>query len=249
MLFNGLQVIKTIRFSSERNLGPAAQFARVYNARNVDELIFIDLNATAQKREPDYDTILEVFNECFMPLTIGGGIHSIEHVERLMKIGADKVCVQSEALLRPEFITEIAKTYGSQAAVVSIDAKKINGDYYVFKNRGKENTGILVTEWVKKIEKFGAGEIFLNSIDTDGMLQGYDIELIKKVTSIATIPVIACGGAGKVQDIIDAVTTGGSNAAALASMFHYSGHTPNSIKERMDKVGIPVRLMREHYES
>ncbi len=243
MLSNGLHLIKTIKFDTIRNLGNPVQTARVYNSRNVDELIFIDMKATEEKRGPAFDVVEEIAKECFMPLTIGGGIHSIKDIEDLLKIGADKISINSEAVNNPGFINQAAQKFGSQCVAVSIDAKKIGKDYYVFKNRGRENTGLKVSAWAKEVEKLGAGEIFLTSIDRDGTMEGYDLNLIKKVSKSVTIPVIACGGAGKVQDIIDAVKMGGADAVSLASMFHYSGHTANSIKERMNKSGISVRLM------
>ncbi|MCD4761438.1 glycosyl amidation-associated protein WbuZ [bacterium] len=245
MLFNGFHLVKTIKFGQMRTLGNPIQVARVYNNRNVDELIFMDLLASQEKRQPEYPVIKDMANECFMPLTIGGGIHSLEQVDRLMKIGADKIAINSKAINDPKFITKAANKYGSQCIVVGIDAKYENKDYFVFHDRGTKNTGITVVEWIKKVKKYGAGEIFLNSIDRDGMMEGYDLKLIKKVTDITSVPVIACGGAGKVQDIIDAVLIGNADAASLASLFHYSGHTANSIKKRMAKAEIPVRLMKK----
>lgn len=243
MLFNGFNLIKTIRFDQTRNLGNAVQMARVYNSRNVDELIFIDMKATEENRRPEFNTVKDIVAECFMPLTIGGGIHSIEDIYGLLKIGTDKICLNSEALNNPGFITETAKKFGSQCIVVSIDTKKSGKEYFVFKNRGAVNTKKTAVQWAKEVEKLGAGEIFLTSIDRDGTMEGYDLELIKKVTTAVSIPVIACGGAGKVKDIIDAVKVGGADAVSLASMFHYSGHTPNSIKERMKSAKIPVRII------
>jgi len=215
----------------------------VYNSRNVDELIFIDLSATEENRSPDFDVISDIMQECFMPVTIGGGIHLLKDIEKLLKTGADKICINSVTTTNPEFITQAAKKFGSQCIVVSIDAKKIGNEHYVFKNRGTKNTKKLVTLWAKEVEKLGAGEILVNSVDKDGTMTGYDLVLIKKVSSAVSIPVIACGGAGKVQDIIDAVKIGGADAVSLASMFHYSGHTANSIKERMAKAGISVRIL------
>ncbi|OGN30442.1 MAG: imidazole glycerol phosphate synthase subunit HisF [Candidatus Yanofskybacteria bacterium RIFCSPLOWO2_02_FULL_41_13] len=243
MLFNGLHLIKTIQFDQIRNLGNPVQMARVYNSRNVDELIFIDMKATEEDRPPAYEIIKDIIAECFMPLTVGGGIHSIEVIHRLLKIGADKVCINSEAINNPAFVTAAAKKFGSQCIVISIDVKQVRKDHYVFKSRGRENTNITVIEWVKQVEKLGAGEIFLTSIDKDGTMDGYDLDLIKKVSSAVSVPVIACGGAGKVQDIIDAVKLGGADAISLASIFHYGGHTPNSIKQRMYNAGIPVRFI------
>jgi len=243
MLFNGFNLIKTIKFNTVRNLGNPVQMAKVYNSRNVDELIFIDMKASEENRSPSLEIIKNITKECFMPLTIGGGIHSIENIQKLLKIGADKISINSEALVHSEFVTQAAKKFGSQCVVVSIDAKRIGKDHYVFRNRGRENTKLKAVDWAKKVEKLGAGEIFLNSIDQDGVMKGYDLELIKKVSSAVSIPVIACGGAGKVQDIIDTVKIGGADAVSLASMFHYSGHTSNSIKERMQGSKIPVRIL------
>ncbi len=243
MLFNGLNLVKTIEFDETRNLGNPIQTARVYNSRNVDELVFIDLKATEEKREPLYEVIEDVVKECFMPLTIGGGIHSLSDISRLLKIGADKISINSEAIKNPVFITRAAEKFGSQCIVVSMDAKKIGNEHYIFSNRGKVNTKKTAIQWSKEVEERGAGEIFLNSVDKDGTMSGYDLDLINKVVKSVSIPVIACGGAGKVQDIIDAVKIGGADAVSLASMFHYSGHTANSIKERMDTAGIPVRIL------
>lgn len=244
MLYNGLSLVKTIQFGPMRNLGNPIQMARVYNQRNVDELIFIDLKATEEKRPPLYSVIADVIQECFMPLTVGGGIHSLDDISKLLAIGADKISINSEALKNPGFITQAAHSFGSQCVVVSIDARKIGDKHMVFKNHGTENTGLEASAWAKKVEELGAGEIFLTSIDNDGKMQGYDLELVKKVAGAVSIPVIASGGAGKAQDIIDAAKAG-ADAVALASMFHYSGHTANSIKERMSEAGLPVRIIRK----
>ena|SRR3989338_1639470 len=249
MLFNGFHLVKTISFGQIRNLGNPIQMARVYNSRNVDELIFIDLAATEERREPEYDTITEIMKECFMPVTIGGWITKIADVDRLMRIGADKIAINNAAIVCPEFITELAEKFGSQCVVISIDGKRVGEEHYVFTHRGTVNTGIPVTTWVEKVTARGAGEIFLTSVDQDGTMAGYNLPLIAAAADATTIPVIACGGAGKVQDIIDAVLVGHANAVSLASIFHYGGHTVNSIKERMHKAGIPVRLMRENYET
>lgn len=241
MLFNGFSLVKTIQFDQMRNLGTPIQMARVYNARNVDELIFIDLMASEERRSPLYDIVADIVQECFMPLTIGGGIHSLDDISKLLGIGADKVSINNEAIVNPDFIGRAAQKFGSQCVVVSMDVRYSNGEHHVFKDRGKERTGSTAVEWAAEIERRGAGEIFLTSIDRDGTMTGYDLALIKKVSSAVGIPVIASGGAGRVQDIIDAATIGGADAVSVASMFHYSGHTANSIKSRMKAAGIPVR--------
>ncbi len=243
MLFNGFNLIKTIKFNNIRNLGNPIQTARVYNSRNVDELIFIDMKASEEKREFFYEVAENIVKECFMPLTLGGGIHSLEDISKLLKIGADKVSLNSEALKNPKFITLAAEKFGSQAVVVAIDAKLKKGEHYVFVNRGKEETGKKVTDWAKEVQSLGAGEILLTSIDRDGTMEGYDGDLVRKVIAAVPIPVIANGGAGQVQDIIDVIKKSGADAVALASMFHYSGHTANSIKRRLHEAGIPVRIV------
>lgn len=241
MLFNGFNLIKTIKFENIRNLGNPIQAARVYNSRGVDELIFIDMKASEEKREIFYDIVEDIAKECFMPLTFGGGIHSLEDISKLLKIGADKVSINSEAIENPQFIQQAAKKFGSQCIVVSIDVKLEGDDYFVFKNRGRQNTGMKATDWAREVESLRAGEILLNSVDQDGVMQGYDCDLVKKIISCVSLPVIALGGAGKVHDIIDVIKIGGANAAALSSMFHYSGHTANSIKRRMLEAGILTR--------
>lgn len=244
MLYNGIHIVKTVKFGEMRTLGNPVQYAKVYDSRNVDELIFIDLAATEENRKIDLELIRNLMLECFMPVTIGGGIKTIQNITDLLKTGADKICVNTAAIENPGFITQAAKVFGSQCIVVSIDAKKIGKEHYVFKNRGRENTKIKAADWAKKMEEAGAGEIFLTSINQDGVMKGYDLDLIKKVKSSVSIPVIACGGAGKRQDIIDAVKIGGADAVSLASMFHYTGHTANSIKEKMAKAGIKVRFIK-----
>lgn len=243
MLFNGFNLVKTIKFDQIRNLGNPVQMARVYNSRNIDELVFLDMKATEEKRGPNFKVVKDIMNECFMPVTIGGGIHSIQDIDKLLKIGADKICINSEAINNPAFITSAAKKFGSQCVVVSIDVKKLGSEYFVLKNRGVVNTKKTAVQWAKEVEKLGAGEILLTSIDRDGTMEGYDLKLVKKVSSAVSVPVIACGGAGRVRDVIDVVKLGGADAVSLSSMFHYSGHTSNSIKERMRKSKISVRIL------
>lgn len=243
MLFNGFNLIKTIEFTNIRNLGNPTQMARVYNSRHADELIFIDMKATEDHRPPLYDVVENIVKECFMPLTIGGGIRSLEDIERFLKIGADKVALNTIVLQNPEFLKQAAEKYGRQCLVVSLDVKKVDNEYSVFTDRGRTNTGITALNWAKQVENLGAGELFLNSIDRDGQMGGYDCTLVSQISGGVSIPVIACGGAGKVQDIIDVIQIGHASAAALSSMFHYSGHTFNTIKQRMSEAGIPVRLI------
>lgn len=242
MLFNGLHLVKTTQFAQPRTLGNPVQFARVYNSRNVDELIFIDILASAEQREPAFDLIAEVFKECFMPLTVGGGIRTMAHVDRLMKIGADKIIINSEAIHNPAFITAVAQKYGSQCVVVAIDVKKENDKYYVFDGRGKRNTQQSLERWAQTVEARGAGELFINAIDRDGMMTGYDIELIENVSTAVSVPVIACGGAGSPGHVVEAVIRGRADAVSLASLFHYTEYTPQRVKEALAAAGVPVRV-------
>ncbi|PIR92262.1 imidazole glycerol phosphate synthase subunit HisF [Candidatus Falkowbacteria bacterium CG10_big_fil_rev_8_21_14_0_10_44_15] len=243
MLFNGLQLVKTVNFEQMRTIGNPIQTARIYNQRNVDELVFIDITASQEKREPAFDLISGIFNECFMPLSVGGGIHNIEEADKLIKIGADKVIFNSEAINNPSFITKVAKKYGSQSVVVSIDVRKQGDKHIVFYERGLKNTGMRAEEWSARVERLGAGEIFLNSIDRDGTQLGYDIDLIKSVSKVVSLPVVACGGAGNVGHVVNAVKVGKADAVSLASLFHYTGLTPRNVKEALYKAGSPVRLM------
>lgn len=242
MLYNGSHIIKTIKFKNARTLGNPTQFARVYNSRNVDELIFIDILATKEKRDPDYKLIKDISKECFMPVAIGGGIKNLSQVKKLIGIGADKIIINHAAINDPGFIVKISEKFGSQALIVSMDAKRIGNEHYVFGENGTKNSKIKVSDWAKKVEKLGAGEIFLNSIDNDGVMKGYDITLIKKVTSAVSIPVIACGGAGNAKHIIKAITSGQADAVSLSSIFHYTENTNNLIKKTLKKSGINVRL-------
>lgn len=244
MLCNGFHLIKTIQFSQLRTLGNPIQTAKVYNSRNVDELIFIDMLASQENREPAYELIADVMQECFMPVAIGGGLKKIEHIDKLMKAGADKVVINSAAIANPKFITAAAKKYGSQCIVAGIDAKKERGEHFVYRLRGTDNAMMEVAAWAKRLELLGAGEIFLNSIDRDGIMRGYDLELIKKVIAAVSVPVIACGGAGTPEDCVAAVKVGHADAVSLSSVFHYTQYTPNNIKQAFIKADIPARLIK-----
>ncbi len=243
LLYDGYILVKTVRFLMPRNIGVPVQSARVFNSREVDELIFLDINATKENRDIDLEIVREVALECFMPLTIGGGVRSVDGIRQLLKAGADKVAINSQAIKRPSFIKEASNIFGAQCIVVSIDAKKIgDGMYEVYSEGGKKPTGLDVVDWAKRVGVLGAGEILLNSIDNDGVMRGYDLELIRLVSNAVSIPVIACGGAGKLQDFVDAVKVGGTSAVAAASIFQYTQTTPMNIKEHMAKEGIPTRI-------
>lgn len=242
LLKNG-RMIKTIKFSKERDVGDPVSAAKIYNAQNVDELVFLDITASKEKRKAFFNIIDKVSKECFMPLTVGGGVRNLEDVRWLLLTGADKVIINTAAAEHPNFIDEAAKKFGSQCIVVSIDVKKgIDGKFRVFAESGRQPTGWEAREWAKEVEKLGAGEILLTSIDQDGMMNGYEIGLIKQVAEAVSIPVIASGGAGSLQDLVDVVKAGAA-AMAAASIFHFTDQSPIKARSFMRNAGLNVRFV------
>lgn len=242
VLFKNGIVVKTKKFTETRNIGSCINVVRVYNSREVDELVFLDIEATREDRKLPIAIVREVLDECFMPLTVGGGVKTIEDISTLLKIGADKVSINSGALKRPEFISEAAKVFGAQCVVVSIDAKKVGDGYVVFSEGGSKPTGIDPVSWAKKCEELGAGEILITSIDNDGMMEGYDVGLIKLVSDAVSVPVIANGGAGSPDDFVKAIKEGHASAVSASSIFLYTQTTPKNVKDYMGTAGIDVRL-------
>lgn len=243
LLYKDVGLVKGIRFDSWRRVGGAVQSVKVYNMREVDELVFLDITATREGREPDYALIDDLADECFMPLTVGGGVRSVEHVERLLKVGADKVAINSAAVDTPELITEAAGVFGSQCVVVSVDVlRHENGRLEVVTRSGTEPTGRDPMEFTRQAQERGAGEILLTSVDRDGTMTGYDIELTRAVSEAVTIPVIASGGAGTYAHMAEAILTGGASAVAAASIFHFTEQTPLEAKHYLRDRGIPVRI-------
>lgn len=243
LLFKERTIVKSVNFTNLRMIGDPPTAARVFNERNADEMIFLDIMASRNNKEPNFQVIEDIAKECFMPLTIGGGVRNMDHVSRLFKVGADKISLNSIVIKKPELIKEIVKKYGSQAVVISIDAKKINGEYKVFISGGQEETDYTPIELAKKVESFGAGEILINSIDRDGLMNGYDIDLIKLISSSVNIPVIAVGGCGKLQDFVDAVKLGGADAVSAASIFYFIGESMITIKNYLQQKGLNVRIL------
>lgn len=241
LLFKDLGLVKGISFDSWRRTGSIMQAIKVYNLRQVDELIFVDITATQENRPPDFKTIDEIADECFMPLTVGGGIKTIEDIKNLLRVGADRVAINTEAILRPEFIKEASEQFGSQCIVVSIDVKKEGDEYRTYINSGKKKTDVEPVSFAKKAEEMGAGEILLTSIDRDGTYKGYDVDIIKAVSGEISIPVIASGGAGNYNDMFLAISEGGASAVAAASIFHYTQQTPPEAKKFLKEKGIIVR--------
>ncbi len=241
LLWKGLGLVKGKGFDSWRRVGTILPAIKVYNMREVDELIILDITATKEGRGPDYESVAEFSQECFVPLTVGGGITCIKEIKSLLRSGADKVSINNAAFDHPELISQAADRYGSQCVVVSIDAKKINGNYLCYSHCGTKQTKWEVCAWAKEVEKQGAGEILITSIEKDGTLDGFDLNLIQMVSESINIPIIASGGAGSYQHMLDALTEGHASAIAAASMFHFTEQTPLEAKRYLHSKGIMVR--------
>ncbi len=243
LLYKDYTLVKGVRFDSWRRVGSLMQAVKVYNLRQVDELVFLDITATLRGSPPDFSLVDDFADDCFMPLAVGGGIRSVEDIRRLLQCGADKIVINSAAYLNPKIIREAAGKFGSQCIVVSIDAKKMpNGKYEVFINSGIRSTGKEPSAFAKEVEELGAGEILLTSIDRDGVMSGYDIILTKEVTEAVSIPVIASGGAGNYEHMLEVITKGRASAIAAASIFHFTQMTPLEAKKFLKENDINVRL-------
>ncbi len=233
------RLVKSVQFAEHRNIGSYVAAARVFNGRDVDEMVVLDLDAREQGIDPLI--LQEITKECFMPLAVGGGVKALEDVQRLLDLGADKVVMNSGAIARPELIREAAARFGAQCVVVSIDAKRVGETWEVFTEGGRVATGLDAVAWAKQAEALGAGEIFLTSIEHDGVMEGYDMALIEVISKAVHIPVIASGGAGKVEHALAAVQAGAS-AVCAASIFQYTQVTPANFKEFLAKNGVDTRV-------
>jgi len=243
LLFKNFGLVKSVQFDSWRRIGSVMQAVKVYNLREVDELVFLDISATPDGHPPDFETVDEIADECFMPLTVGGGVKSVADVRRLLQVGADKVAINTAAIQNPELIHLAAQQFGSQCVVISIDVKEhSNGTYEVFTHAGTQPTGKDPVIWAKEVESLGAGEILLTSIDRDGTMTGYDTELTKNISHAVSIPVIASGGAGSYQDMASVLLEGRASAVAAASIFHFTQQTPLEAKHFLNGLGLNVRL-------
>lgn len=237
------RVVKGINFVNLRDAGDPVEVAAYYNQSMADELVFLDITASSDARGILLDVVRKTAEQVFIPLTVGGGIRSIEDFRMLLKAGADKISVNSAALKRPELINEAAMRFGNQCVVVAIDAKRRdNGGFDVYLNGGRVNTGRDAVEWAQEAVERGAGEILLTSMDSDGVKQGYDIALTKAVSAAVGVPVIASGGAGKMEHFYDALTEGGADAALAASLFHFREMEIQDLKEYLKQKNVPVRL-------
>jgi cyclase len=238
-------VVKGVNFEGLRSAGDPAALARRYNAEGIDELVILDITATLEARRALADTIARVARQLFIPLAVGGGIRTEADASAAVEAGADKVSLNTAALADPGLITRVAERYGSQAVIVAIDAKREaagSGRFAVFARSGQAAAGRDAVEWAREAESRGAGEILLTSIDRDGTKSGFDCELTAAVSSAVSIPVIASGGAGGLDDFVDVFTAGRADAALAASIFHYAETSVRALKEHLQRHGIPVRL-------
>lgn len=224
LLLKNVGLVKTQKFKNPKYVGDPINAVRIFNDKEVDELVFLDISATPNKRKPNFELIRDIATEAFMPFGYGGGITNLNDIEKLFKIGVEKVILNTAAHENPKIITEAAETFGSQSIVASVDVKKtFFGAKKVIINCGNKKVGINYVEYVKKLEELGVGEIIINSIDNDGMAQGYDLKLIKQISSAVSIPVVALGGAGSIEDFQSAIRNGGASAVGAGSMFVFTG--------------------------
>ena len=237
------KVVKGIKFAGLRDVASPVELAKYYSDNGADELVFYDITASSDGRKIFTEVLRETARQVFIPLTVGGGINSVEDFDRVLKCGADKVSVNSGAIKNPKLIGEAAKLYGNQCVVLSVDVKRVDGKFCVFAKGGRENTGLDALQWIKQGVENGAGEIVLNSIDTDGVKQGFDLEMLAAVCKIVNVPVIASGGAGKTEDFITLFKQLPKVDAGLAaSIFHFGEAKIKELKNAMLKAGINVRI-------
>ena len=235
------RVVKGVNFVDLQDAGDPVEQARLYDREGADELCFLDITASHEKRGIILDVVARTADQCFMPLTVGGGVRTIEDVRRLLLAGADKVSINTEAVRRPEFVREAAEKFGAQCIVVAIDAKRAGHGFEVFTHGGRNATGIEAIGWAERMVELGAGEILLTSMDRDGTKSGFDLELTRAVSDAVSVPVIASGGVGTLDHLVDGVAKGHASAVLAASIFHYGTYRIAEAKAHMAKAGIPLR--------
>lgn len=236
------RVVKGINFVDLKDAGDPVEQARVYSDSGADEICFLDITASNENRQTIYNVIKKTSEKCFVPLTVGGGVRSIDDVNKLLNCGADKVSINTAAVQNPEVVVESARKFGSQCIVVAIDAKKNNDKWEIFTHGGRNNTGIDAIDFAKKMESCGAGELLVTSMDRDGTQIGYDIKLMSNISAKVNIPIIASGGVGNLDHLVDGVQLGNASAVLAASIFHYGTYSIKQAKEYLDSKGIPVRI-------
>jgi len=237
------RVVKGVNFVDLRDAGDPVEQARLYDAQGADELCFLDISASSDNRDTLYDVVAKVAEQCFMPLTVGGGVRTLEDIRKLLLAGADKVSINTAAVKRPEFVREAAEKFGSQCIVVAIDAKSVAEDKFeIFTHGGRNATGLDAVEWARRMEEYGAGEILLTSMDRDGTAKGFNLPLTRAIADAVQIPVIASGGVGTLQHLVEGVREGHASAVLAASIFHYGTYTVAQAKAALKAANIPVRL-------
>ena len=237
------RVVKGVRFVEIRDAGDPVEIARRYDEQGADEVIFLDITASSDDRETMVHVVEAMALQVFIPLTVGGGIRKVEDVRRMLNAGADKVAINTAAVARPEFVKEASDHFGSQCIVVAIDAKQVGPDRWeVFTHGGRKATGLDAVAWARKMTEYGAGEILLTSMDRDGTKDGFDLALTRAVSDAVSIPVIASGGVGNLDHLVDGVRLGHADAVLAASIFHFGEYTVSQAKQRMAAAGIEVRL-------
>jgi imidazole glycerol-phosphate synthase subunit HisF len=237
------RVVKGVKFLELRDAGDPVEIARVYDREGADELCFLDITASHENRGIILDVVARTAEQVFIPLTVGGGINKTEDIRNLLNAGADKVSINTGAVNRPAFVGEAAESFGSQCIVVAIDAKRVGDHWEVFTHGGRNPTGIDACEWAKRMENYGAGEILLTSMDRDGTKAGYDLALTREISDRVSIPVIASGGAGRLEHIYDGLTKGNASGALAASIFHYQEYSIADCKNYLQSRGVVVRPM------
>ena len=237
------KVVKGTKFKNLKYAGDPVKQAQIYDKQGADELCFLDITASSEKRNIIFDVVKKTAQKCFMPLTVGGGVRAIKDIRKLLLCGADKVSINTSAIKDPNLVKKSSKKFGNQCIVVAIDAKKIDKNKWeIYTHGGRQKTGIDAIKWAKKMENYGAGEILLTSMDKDGTKSGFDLELTKKISNIINIPVIASGGVGNIQHLIDGIKIGKASAVLAASIFHYGKFTIKEVKKKMKQKGIAVRI-------
>ena len=238
------RVVKGVNFVDLRDAGDPVELASVYNSQGADEIVFLDITASSDSRETLHEVVRRTAEEIFIPFTVGGGIRSVEDARQILRLGADKVSLNTAAVIRPDLISDVAKEFGNQCVVVAVDSRrsdKTSCGFEVFTHGGREETGLSLLDWVREAVEKGAGEILLTSMDRDGTKDGFDIQMLKLVSEEVSVPLIASGGAGTLKDMVDGALLGNADALLAASIFHFGELTVSEVKKELLKAGLTVR--------